>query len=69
MEGLSLKKFAKLARRVVVSRLADIRFHYYSVCDVLLNLWEEADNSVAALEALSLVQNTEQFEFMITMGT
>nr|CAD7260030.1 unnamed protein product [Timema shepardi] len=49
------------------SRLAAVRYHFSSIRDTLLDLHEETNDSVAASEALSLIQNMEQFELIVTM--
>ena len=67
VEGLSLKKVCETRWESRVSSLAAVRYHYSSVRDALLNLHEETNDPVAASEALSLIQNMEQFEFIVTM--
>lgn len=67
IEGLSLKKVCETRWESRISSLAAVRYHYSSVRDALLNLHEETNDSVAASEALSLIQYMEQFEFIVTM--
>lgn len=67
IEGLSLKKVCETRWESRVSSLAAVRFNYTSVRDALQNLHEESNESVPASEALSLIQNMEQFEFIVTI--
>ncbi|CAH0400479.1 unnamed protein product [Chilo suppressalis] len=67
IEGLSLKKVCETRWESRFSSLASVRYNYCSVRDALLNLYEETNDSVAASEALSLIQNMEQFEFLVTL--
>lgn len=67
IEGFSLKKVCETRWESRVSSLAAVRFNYTSVRDALQNLHEESNDSVAASEELSLIQNMEQFEFIVTI--
>lgn len=67
IERLSLKKVCETRWESRVSNLATVRFHYSSVRNAPLNLHEESNDSVAASETLSLIQNVEQFEFIVTI--
>jgi hypothetical protein len=67
VEGLSLKKVCETRWESRVSSLAAVRYHYSSVRDALLNLYDETNDSVAASEAVSLIRYMEQFEFIVTM--
>ncbi|GBP81162.1 hypothetical protein EVAR_25088_1 [Eumeta japonica] len=61
-----VKKFAKLAGRVEFLVLPLFALTT-PVRDALQNLHEETNDSVAASDLLSLIQNMEQFEFIVTI--
>ncbi|GBP88891.1 hypothetical protein EVAR_102904_1 [Eumeta japonica] len=59
-------KFVKLTGRVL-SNLAAVCFNFTSVCDALLELHDETNDSVAASEALSQMHYVNLFDSTVTL--